>query len=152
MEIDRFRVMERWSGHCLCALYPFADHTTHQAKFGEIACITTDANHRGAGRGERLLRLLCDEAKQQNIEHVFVLTTQTSHWFVEQGFEATSIDALLERGSSLQSAAQLSGIDQVPQHRMTGGADWSWSVANLTKSRFSLPISLRNRRSCLARN
>jgi amino-acid N-acetyltransferase len=41
-----------------------------------------------------LLSQLIDEAKAQGLERVFVLTTQTSHWFQEQGFSRESLEAL----------------------------------------------------------
>ena len=39
-------------------------------------------------------RDLIAEAKAVSLTHVFVLTTQSTHWFLEQGFEAASLDDL----------------------------------------------------------
>ncbi len=81
-EIGNFRVLERDDRIIACAaLYPFADEA-----MAEIACIATHPDYRRGGRGEHLLTLLTSEAKRQGIERLFVLTTQTSHWFREQGF------------------------------------------------------------------
>ena len=33
-------------------------------------------------------------ARALGIEHLFVLTTQTTHWFIERGFEPLPIKAL----------------------------------------------------------
>ncbi len=89
-EIDRFRVLERDGRVVACAaLYPFPEHAS-----GEIACIATDPAYRGAGRAEKLLKLLCAEARDAGLTQVFVLTTQTTHWFVEQGFSTSDLKAL----------------------------------------------------------
>ena len=50
--------------------------------------------HRGAGRARQLLSELLNQAKDQSLDHVFVLTTQSTHWFLEQGFEAASLEQL----------------------------------------------------------
>ena len=63
------------------ALYPYGDE-----KIGEIACVATHPDYRGADRAERLLRQLERDARSHGLERVFVLTTQTSHWFQEQGY------------------------------------------------------------------
>ena len=53
---------------------------------GEIACIVSHPDYRGGQRGQRLLLALEQEARRQGLDRVFVLTTQTAHWFIEQGF------------------------------------------------------------------
>lgn len=81
-EIERFRLLERDGRIIACAaLYPFpAEHC------GELACIVSHPDYRGAHRGQRLLQELEAEARAQGLTRVFVLTTQTAHWFIEQGF------------------------------------------------------------------
>jgi amino-acid N-acetyltransferase len=37
---------------------------------------------------------LLNQAKDQSLDHVFVLTTQSTHWFLEQGFETASLEQL----------------------------------------------------------
>ena len=83
-EIGHFRVLERDNRIIACAaLYPFAEHGS-----GEIACIVTHPDYRGGDRGQRLLDELEQTARELGLSRVFVLTTQTSHWFIEQGFAA----------------------------------------------------------------
>ena len=60
------------------ALYPYQDDGC-----GEIACIVSHPDYRGGQRGQRLLALLEQEARRLELERVFVLTTQTAHWFIE---------------------------------------------------------------------
>lgn len=89
-EIDRFRLLERDGRIIACAaLYPFREE-----RCGEIACIVSHPDYRGGRRGRRLLDLLEAEARRLGLERVFVLTTQTAHWFLEQGFVETGRDQL----------------------------------------------------------
>lgn len=86
-EIDRFRVLERDGRLVACAaLYPFSEE-----KSAELACIAIDPEYRRDGRGEKLLAILTEEARSLGIERLFVLTTQTAHWFVEHGFVAAEL-------------------------------------------------------------
>jgi amino-acid N-acetyltransferase len=70
------------------ALYPYPDG------FAEIACVATHREYRGKSRGERLLEALTTQAKLQDIRTLFVLTTLTAHWFLEQGFVEASREIL----------------------------------------------------------
>lgn len=89
-EIGHFRLLERDGRIIACAaLYPFEEHNS-----GEIACIVSHPDYRGGRRGQRLLQELEHEARRQGLNKVFVLTTQTTHWFIEQGFAETSHEAL----------------------------------------------------------
>lgn len=89
-EIGNFRVLERDNRIIACAaLYPFSEE-----KMAEVACIASHPDYRGSGRGEHLLELLKTEASAQGLTTLFVLTTQTSHWFQEQGFRESTLDCL----------------------------------------------------------
>ena len=89
-EIHCFRVIKRDGVVIACAaLYPYPDQSS-----GEIACVATHPDYRRSDRGERLLRSLEKQARQMGLSSVFVLTTRTAHWFQEQGFVPSSIDAL----------------------------------------------------------
>ncbi|GAB5452134.1 MAG: amino-acid N-acetyltransferase [Halioglobus sp.] len=89
-EISRFRLLERDGRIIACAaLYPFPEDGC-----GEIACIVSHPDYRGGQRGQRLLSLLEHEARRLGLGRVFVLTTQTAHWFIEQGFVESSRDEL----------------------------------------------------------
>ncbi|GLR72323.1 amino-acid N-acetyltransferase [Agaribacter marinus] len=90
-EIDLFTVIERDGMIIACAaLYTYED------KSGEIACVATHSEYRGKSRGERLLDALKAKARAQDLKHLFVLTTVTAHWFLEQGFVEMKIDTLPE--------------------------------------------------------
>ncbi|MCU7845619.1 MAG: amino-acid N-acetyltransferase [Candidatus Thiodiazotropha sp. (ex Monitilora ramsayi)] len=81
-EIGCFTLMERDGMAIACAaLYPYP-----QESMAELACVVVHPDYRGGDRGERLLEHMEHSAKQQGIEKLFILTTQTAHWFREHGF------------------------------------------------------------------
>lgn len=89
-EIGHFRILERDGVITACAaLYPFESENC-----GELACIVTHPEYRREGRAERLLKELEQEALERGMTAVFVLSTQTAHWFLEQGFVETTLDRL----------------------------------------------------------
>lgn len=89
-EIGRFHVVERDGAIIACAaLYPFP-----QEGIGEFACLAVHQAYRGEGRGERLLGMVESEARKSGLHSLFVLSTVTSHWFRERGFEPASPDYL----------------------------------------------------------
>lgn len=63
----------------------------------EIACLAVHTDYQKSARGGRLLEHLITKAKDQGLNTLFVLSTQTMHWFIEHGFKPTEIDALPEQ-------------------------------------------------------
>ena len=105
-EIRQFRLLERDGRIIACAaLYPFPD-----AGCGEIACIVSHPEYRGGRRGQRLLAALEVEARRQGLDRVFVLTTQTAHWFLEQGFEERERASLPDGKQSLYNLQRNSKV------------------------------------------
>ncbi|QQD18515.1 amino-acid N-acetyltransferase [Spongiibacter nanhainus] len=89
-EIEHFKVLEQDGMIIACAaLYPYPEQRS-----GEIACVATHPDYRGADRAERLLAELEKAAARQGLNQVFVLTTQTAHWFQEQGYVECPVDDL----------------------------------------------------------
>jgi amino-acid N-acetyltransferase len=89
-EIERFFLTERDGLITACAaLYPYPG-----AGMAELACVAVHQDYRATGRGDRLLAHMEDIARTAGIERLFVLTTQTAHWFRERGFEPAPIGAL----------------------------------------------------------
>ncbi|MDT0582344.1 MULTISPECIES: amino-acid N-acetyltransferase [Alteromonadaceae] len=89
-EIDKFTIIVRDGMIIACAalyLYP-------EDACGELACVATHHDYRGANRGERLLDEIRKKAILSGLQKVFVLTTVTGHWFLEQGFEEKHIEDL----------------------------------------------------------
>ncbi|MFD2113125.1 amino-acid N-acetyltransferase [Thiorhodococcus fuscus] len=89
-EIDRFTLIERDGLVTACAaLYPYPNDA-----MAELACLAVNLDYRGGRRGDRLLEHMETQAREQGIGRLFVLTTQTAHWFLERGFQAANLDAL----------------------------------------------------------
>jgi amino-acid N-acetyltransferase len=92
VEIDQFVVLKKEDAIIACAaLYPYQD-----AKMGEVACVAIHPDYRKGNRGGRLLAALEKEAKQQQLNAIFVLTTVSGHWFQEQGFIEQAMSNLPE--------------------------------------------------------
>ncbi|WP_166257198.1 amino-acid N-acetyltransferase [Marinobacter salicampi] len=89
-EIDCFIVAERDGTIVGCAaLYAFPDE-----KAGELSCFAVDPAYRRAGRGDDILAMVEGKARGLGLERLFVLTTQTEHWFRERGFQPSTVQAL----------------------------------------------------------
>lgn len=99
-DIGYFQVAERDGTILSCAaLYPYS-----QEGMGELACVAVHPQYRGAGRGDRILTRMETLAKQLGLRAIFVLTTQTAHWFRERGFEPVGLEALPEAKRRLYRA------------------------------------------------
>jgi amino-acid N-acetyltransferase len=90
MEIGYFCVIERDQTIIGCAaLYP-----DRKEQMAEVACLAIHQDYAKAGRGELLLSHLVNLACRQQLNRLFVLTTQSAHWFVEKGFTESTIEEL----------------------------------------------------------
>jgi len=89
-EVQQFVVIERDGLLISCAaLY---DYDTS----GERACLVTHPDYRNSDRGDRLLEAIEKAARTNRLVELFVLTTQSAHWFTERGFKESSRGALPE--------------------------------------------------------
>jgi amino-acid N-acetyltransferase len=87
-EIQQFVVIERDGLLISCAaLY---DYNTS----GELACLVTHPDYRNSDRGDRLLEAIEKAARAKRLVELFVLTTQSAHWFTERGFSESSREVL----------------------------------------------------------
>jgi amino-acid N-acetyltransferase len=104
-EINRFKVIERDGMVIACAaLYP------HSTELAELACVAVSSDYRSGQRGDRLLNAISEQAKAENINKIFVLTTRTAHWFIERGFSEADISALPKERQSLYNFQRNSKI------------------------------------------
>lgn len=89
-DLDDYLVMERDGAIIGCAaLHRYPDHS-----MAELASIAVHTDYRKNRRGHHLLEQVEQQAKQFGIKTLFVLTTQTTHWFQEHGFEPRTIEDL----------------------------------------------------------
>jgi len=89
-DIARFSVTRRDRNIIGCgALYPFPNE-----RMGEVACLAIHPDYRRCGRAGNLLSWFEKKAREEGMESIFVLSTQTGHWFSERGFIPCDLDAL----------------------------------------------------------
>jgi amino-acid N-acetyltransferase len=89
LEIAQFTVIERDGMIIACAaLYPYAEN------IAELACVAVHDDYKKQGRAAQLLHHLQTQCTLKGIEKLFILTTQTAHWFQEQGFIEDDIKSL----------------------------------------------------------
>jgi amino-acid N-acetyltransferase len=91
-DIGHYTVIEHDSVIFGCAaLYPYPE-----AKTGEMAALTISPQVQSQGDGERILKRIEQRAKAMGLDTLFVLTTQTMHWFIKRGFAPVDPDWLPE--------------------------------------------------------
>ncbi len=89
-EIERYHLIERDGLVIACAaLHPYSD-----AGMGELASVAVHADYRGGRRGDKLLEHIERVARARGLSRLFVLTTQTAHWFQERGFVPAARESL----------------------------------------------------------
>ena len=89
-EIELFTVITRDGMVIGCAsLHAYPDN-----QCAELACLVIHPEYRNGQRGDLLLEAIEQQAQQQKLKSLFVLTTRTAHWFVERGFKASKISEL----------------------------------------------------------
>lgn len=90
LDIGSFWVMLRDGMVIAChSLVPYPDEGV-----AEFACVAVHPAYRGSHRAQSLLRRAEGVARRQGCTRLFALTTHTSHWFVEHGFVAGTMDDL----------------------------------------------------------
>ena len=105
-EIDHFIVMEKDDLIIGCAaLYPLQDNES-----GELACMAIDRNYQRGGRAAKLLNHVEKLAQKLKLTKLYALTTQTSHWFMEQGFTESHVDMLPVERKSLYNFQRQSKV------------------------------------------
>ncbi|MBK8322565.1 MAG: amino-acid N-acetyltransferase [Betaproteobacteria bacterium] len=105
-EIERFYVIESEGNILGCAaLYPFPEESSV-----ELACLAVNPYYRDGGRGERLLAFAEASARKQGFKTLFVLSTRTTHWFIERGFAEADLARLPERKQALYNYDRRSKI------------------------------------------
>src|SRR5690606_17860098 len=103
-EIGKFSVMEKDGTIIACAaLYPYED-------MAELACVITHPDYRKGGRAATMLNHMEKLARNQQVKQLFLLTTQTAHWFLEQGFAPGNLSDLPMARQSLYNYQRNSKI------------------------------------------
>ena len=109
-EIDQFVVLEHEDEIIGCAaLYPFPND-----KAVELACLAVNPFYRDGGRGERILGFAEKRAREKGFKTLFVLSTQTTQWFVERGFVESDVSKLPQEKQALYNYSRRSKIYSKP--------------------------------------
>jgi amino-acid N-acetyltransferase len=105
LEIGNFFVIERDGLVIGCgALYPYED------KAAELACLAVSPHYQGQNLGLELLQHLEQQAKSSQVERLFLLTTHTHHWFIEQGFALAPLEQLPKTRQSMYNYQRQSKV------------------------------------------
>jgi len=87
-DILNFYVIEHNHNLIGCvALYPYE-------KMIEVGCFAIDSNYQNQGYGSKLLKFCEKEVQKLNGNSIFILTTQSEHWFLEKGFQLNNKDLI----------------------------------------------------------
>jgi len=104
-EVEKFFVIEHDGVILGCAaLYPLAGRAV------ELAAVAVRPEYQGKGYGEKLLEHGCSEARRLGCKKLFVLTTRTTHWFIERGFAEVDVGTLPEPKKSLYNLQRRSKV------------------------------------------
>lgn len=89
LEIDHYTIIERDGMIVACAaVYPYEEN------IAELSCLAVHESYRNQGRADKLLNHLERCCNNKGIDKLFILTTQTAHWFLERGFVEDKLDNL----------------------------------------------------------
>jgi amino-acid N-acetyltransferase len=105
-EVHKFTIIDRDSLIIGCAaLYPYIED-----RMAEMACVAIHTEYRDSNRGLILLKHIKTQAKNMGMRQLFVLTTQSLHWFREQGFVEVGVESLPMAKQSLYNYQRRSKI------------------------------------------
>ena len=82
LQIRHFQVIEK-DGMIIACIACIPDEVERVA---EIACLAVHPDYQRNGLASRLLQIAEERALQLDIHELYTLTTRTSHWFIEHGF------------------------------------------------------------------
>lgn len=109
-EIDHFTLVEVDGTPVACAaLYPILDDQGDTIA-AEVACVAIHPEFRGGGRGAKLMQHLERQARALDLAEIYVLTTQTEHWFIERGFSQVDVSELPSSRKSLYNIQRNSRV------------------------------------------
>jgi amino-acid N-acetyltransferase len=90
MEIADYIIIERDGLIIGCT----ALHLNTTNQYGAIACLAIHPDYQRSARGNRLLDYIYKKAKELTLNKLYVLSTQTMHWFIDRGFLSCEMNNL----------------------------------------------------------
>ncbi|MBL1141174.1 MAG: amino-acid N-acetyltransferase [Proteobacteria bacterium] len=106
IDIDDYIVLVRDGSVIACA----ALHQYPEEKVAEIACMVVHPDYQKQEKGELLYELMETLAIKGEIKTLFLLTTQTVHWFIEKGFVEAQLEDLPVKKQTLYNYQRNSKI------------------------------------------
>ena len=102
-EIDSFFILEFDKKIIGCA------KINHYKNMSEIGCFAINENYQDMGYGKKLLTY-CEAKCHEENRRPFVMTTQSAHWFLENGYKLSEIEALPDEKKALYSTQRNSKV------------------------------------------
>jgi len=90
LEVEDYTVLVRDGAVIACA----ALHVDESESIAELACLVVSEEYQRLSKGEELYLVLEKNAVNKGVKKIFLLTTQTTHWFLERGFSETTMEDL----------------------------------------------------------
>jgi amino-acid N-acetyltransferase len=90
VDINDYIVLVRDGTVIACA----ALHDYPEDNVMELACMAVNPAYQNQNKGDMLYKFIETIAMENGAKMLFVLTTQTEHWFIERGFSEADIDSL----------------------------------------------------------
>ena len=106
MEIADYIIIER-DGLIIGCTALHLNTTNH---YGAIACLAVHPDYQRSARGNRLLDYIYQKAKELTLKKLYVLSTQTTHWFIDRGFLSCEMNKLPDELKTLYNPERNSKI------------------------------------------
>lgn len=113
--IGEFTVVERDGMIIACVSLTIAADEPDAA---ELGCFAVRPEYRKLGKGDALLGFIERKSYALGVRRLFILSTQSFHWFLERGFEEISVERVPE---SKRVKVDLSRKSKVYQKKLLGG-------------------------------
>ncbi len=104
LEVRNYSIVERDGTVIACAALYVINN------FAELACVVTHPDYRNSGRAEKLMEHLEQRASELGLQALFVFTTRTKHWFIEQGFKPSKLSDIPQARQSSYNYQRNSSI------------------------------------------
>ena len=97
-EIQNFYIIEREGSVICCASLVMYDNNT-----AELGCLVVHPDFRASGKASDILQYLTKTARRTGCETLFVLSTRSGDWFLQQGFTEDNSTLLPETRETMNN-------------------------------------------------
>ncbi len=82
----------------------------YSGKTAEIYSVAVDSSYSSRGIGKKIISFLINRAVEQNFETLFLLTTQTTDWFIDRGFNEGTVEDLPKEKQEIYNYERMSRV------------------------------------------